>query len=66
MATPRGSGYNEASLTGTGTGTVSAPGRVQLLCGSEKVLAVPQDPAANGRLVATRVGVFHDQGTGAS
>ncbi|GAB1339666.1 hypothetical protein ACE1SV_62560 [Streptomyces sp. E-15] len=66
MATPRGSGYNEASLTGTGTVTLSAPGRVQLLCGSEKVLAVPQDPAANGTLVATRVGVFHDQGTGAS
>lgn len=32
---------------------------------SEKVLAAPQDPAANGTLVATRAGLFVDQGTGA-
>ncbi|MGW2572499.1 hypothetical protein [Streptomyces sp. NPDC001537] len=65
MTTPRGSGYNEASLSATGTVTLAAAGKVQLLCNSEKVLAAPQDPAANGTLVATRAGLFVDQGTGA-
>jgi hypothetical protein len=65
MATSRGSGYNEASLSATGTVTLSSAGKVQLLCSSERVLPVPQDPAANGTLVATRVGLFSDQGTGA-
>lgn len=65
MTTPRGSGYNEASLSATGTVTLAAAGKVQLLCNSEKVLAAPQDPAANGTLVAARAGLFVDQGTGA-
>lgn len=65
MATPRGSGYNEASLSATGVVTLASAGRVQLMCGSEKVLPVPQDPAANGTLVATRVAFYQDQGTGA-
>ncbi|MER6489913.1 hypothetical protein [Streptomyces griseorubiginosus] len=64
MTTPRGSGYNEASLSATGTVTLTTAGKVQLLCNSAKVLAVPQDPAANGTLVATRAGLFVDQGTG--
>ncbi|MGW2637310.1 hypothetical protein [Streptomyces sp. NPDC001348] len=65
MATPRGTGYNEASLSATGTVTLPSAGKVQLLCRSEKVLAPPQDPAANGTLVATRIGLLADQGTGA-
>ncbi|MEV6592869.1 hypothetical protein [Streptomyces acidicola] len=65
MATPRGSGYNEASLSATGTVTLSSAGKVQLMCSSEKVLAAPQDPAANGTLVATRIGLLDDQGRGA-
>lgn len=66
MATPRGSGYNEASLSATGVVTLATAGKVQLMCSSEKVLPVPQDPAANGTLVATRVGSYQNQGTGAS
>lgn len=65
MATPRGSGYNEASLSATGTVTLTAPGKVQLLCSSEKVLPAPQWPGANGTLIATRIGVLDDQGAGA-
>ncbi|WAU81989.1 hypothetical protein O1Q96_20660 [Streptomyces sp. Qhu-G9] len=65
MATPRGSGYNEASLSATGTVTLSSEGKVQLVCSSEKVLPPPQDPAVNGTLVATRVGILYDQGRGA-
>ncbi|ROQ67820.1 hypothetical protein EDD93_2266 [Streptomyces sp. 840.1] len=65
MATPRGSGYNEASLSATGVVTLAAAGKVQLLCASEQVLPVPQDPHVNGRLVATRVASLQDQGHGA-
>ncbi|MEU0345086.1 hypothetical protein ABZ092_40705 [Streptomyces bobili] len=65
MATPRGSGYNEASLSATGTVTLTSTGKVQLLCSSEKTLPVPQNAGANGTLVATRVGLLENQGTGA-
>lgn len=63
MTTPRGSGYNEASLSATGTVTLASAGKVQLLCSSEKILPVPQNAGANGTLVATRVGLLDDQGT---
>ncbi|MEV1023127.1 hypothetical protein [Streptomyces sp. NPDC050264] len=66
MATPRSSGYNESSLSATGVVTLASAGKVQLLCTSDKVLPVPQDPAANGTLVATRVALYQNQGTGAS
>ncbi|MFC8197911.1 hypothetical protein ACFWBR_05655 [Streptomyces sp. NPDC060006] len=65
MATSRGSGYNEASLSATGTVTLSSAGKVQLICSSDKVLPPPQDPAVNGTLIATRVGILYDQGRGA-
>jgi hypothetical protein len=65
MATSRGSGYNQASLSATGIVTLSSAGKVQLMCNSEKILPLPQDPAANGTLVATRVGLLDNQGTGA-
>ncbi|MFE6039992.1 hypothetical protein [Streptomyces sp. NPDC056452] len=65
MATPRGSGYNEASLSATGVVTLAAAGKVQLMCSSEKALPAPQDPAANGTLVATRAASYQNQGTGA-
>ncbi|MER6345181.1 hypothetical protein ACWC10_37935 [Streptomyces sp. NPDC001595] len=65
MATPRGTGYNQASLSATGVVTLAKAGKVQLMCSSDKVLPVPQDPAANGTLVATRVASYQNQGTGA-
>ncbi|MGW2045037.1 hypothetical protein ACWCPF_07620 [Streptomyces sp. NPDC001858] len=65
MATPRSSGYNEMSLSGTGVVTLATAGKVQLMCNSEKVLPAPQDPGANSTLVATRVASYEDQGTGA-
>ncbi|MFI2780750.1 hypothetical protein [Streptomyces sp. ALB3] len=63
MATPRGSGYNEASLSATGLVTLTKTDKVQLMCRSEKVLPVPQGPAANGTLTATRAGSVQNQGT---
>ncbi|MEU6771510.1 hypothetical protein [Streptomyces sp. NPDC046759] len=66
MATPRGSGCNEAPLSSTGVVTPTTAGKVQLACSSEKVPPVPQDPAANATLVATRVASYRNQGTGAA
>ncbi|MEI7033826.1 hypothetical protein [Streptomyces pratensis] len=65
MATPRGNGYNEASLSATGVVTLAKTAKVQLMCGSEKVLPMPQDPHVNGTLVATRAAAYQNQGTGA-
>ncbi|MGW1722969.1 hypothetical protein ACWCQK_08590 [Streptomyces sp. NPDC002306] len=45
--------------------TLTKADKVQLTCSSEKVLAVPQNPAANATLVATRVGSYQNQGAGA-
>ena len=60
----RHAGYSEASLSGTSALTLSATTRVAVKCKSATILPEPQSAGTNTTIVATKVGVINDQGTG--